>query len=341
MNIDTNEVATAEYIRGTFPTRAQGVRASTRGARPARGECPARAEPRACPALRERPLVQVGGGGAPDAAGDAAGEPEAEPEMSTSELLEQARQARRDGDLPECLTCSTAAVAAAEYERDWEIIYHAHACVGRLHMSRAEPDLALAPFRNALDAARELSPTRWLAGAYHDLALALREAGNLHGAKQKAGTAFDLYYDLNPKHPGFTGIVADIAQCGFEQRPDKEHAAHALQAWQAVPYAMPQPRYQMAAAVNQMRSAAVLGMDLRYDVAVAMLECTCTALPHHEHAALHLVHASKAAALKRDYELAAVFAERAELIATGRNEGRVRETAAAARSDALAERVTS
>lgn len=259
--------------------------------------------------------------------------------MNASDLLEQARQFRRDGNTAECIATATAAACAGEYERDWDVVYNAHACIGRLHMSRAEPDLALGPFRNALDAAKEMNPRERLAGAYHDLSLALRESGNGPAAIRKAGTAMDLYADLCPRHPGFTGLVADIAQQDFDRHPTcKERAGKSFRTWVPVAATVGPRRYRLAAAAQQMHAAAVLGTDSRYQTANDLLERVYGSLPHFEHAALTLAYASRAASLHSDYERAAVLADRAERIAESRGEDRVAEIARETRADALAER---
>lgn len=259
--------------------------------------------------------------------------------MRATELLEAARTARRAGDLPECILQASAAASAAEQEHDAETEYHAHACVGRLLVSRDEPDEALSWLRWALDAAMRGGLSRWLGPANHDLALAVRDTGNYRGFSERSGVAFLLYRDSNPKHPGISGLVADMAETESEQNPsDKDRLAHALQAWRAVPGSMSQPRYRLNAAANGMRSAALLGLRSRYLDSVDRLEHVFATLPHHEHAARTLVDAAAAAVHMRDFERAASLAGRARGIAEGRGEGKIAERASEALNASLGER---
>lgn len=258
--------------------------------------------------------------------------------MTALDLLTAARAARAAGDIAPCVAQAGAVACAAEAEDDRETAYHAHACVGRAHLARGEPELALGYYRWALDAAMHGGLVRWLAPAYHDLMLASREAGNPAAAKRYAGTAFDLYRDYDPRTPHLSGLIADMAQSEFEAAPDEHTAAYALQAWRAVPVSLPEPRFRLTAAANQMASASVLNIRGRYSTALNDLEVAFAALPDHEGAGACLVQAARGAAGMKEYEDSARLAERAALLAERRGEDRIVERARHVLDCALAER---
>lgn len=248
--------------------------------------------------------------------------------MPALETLNLARGARAVGGIERCSTLAAAALSEATHEHDHETAYHAAACVGRAYVGRGEPDLALGHYRHALDLVLTHGLTQWIPNAYHDLGLALRETGARRQWKEKAAVAFQVYRDQNPRAPGITGIIADLAQDAFEHDPaDRDKAAYALQAWRAVPASMDVPHYRLNAAANQMAAATTLGVRSRYDAARDALERFFGCLPDHEHAALTLAHAGRAACRMSEYEDAAVLGERALLIGEGRGELRAVEHA--------------
>ncbi len=258
--------------------------------------------------------------------------------MSATELLEQAREARGAGDVSLCMEKVSAAVTAADQERDTLAAYHAHACAGRLYLSRCDPTGAQKHFKDALHAAGVGGLVDWLAPAYHDLYIAYREGGNEARCKRYCGTAFDLYRDFSPKHYGLTGLIADMAQAEFDLNPTRDRAAHALQAWRPAMEALPVPHYRLAAAAHAMRAAAVLDLRSRYENAAAHLDREFSRLPHHEHAAATLVYAADACRLYRDYGRAVRLAEDAERIAEQRTEDLIRQRAVITKDKALTER---
>lgn len=258
--------------------------------------------------------------------------------MSATELLEQARTARRAGDLPECILKASAAASAAEQEHNAETEYHAHACLARLHLSREEPSDALVCFKWALDAALRGGLSHWMAPAYHDVYIASREAGHDDAMTRWGAAAFTIYRDSSPNHVGFTGLIADFAEDSLDRETNKKIAARSWEQWRCVPGLEMKPHYRLNAAVGQMRAAAILGVGSKYKAACDTLEEIFVSLPHHEHAARSMTDAANAALHMRDFERSASLAGRAKGIAEGRGEGRVAERATEALDNALAER---
>lgn len=259
--------------------------------------------------------------------------------MECAALLEDARQARRDGDLSRCIERARAAAEEAEAVHDAETAYHALACVGRLHYSRDEPEQAAEWCGKARDAARSGGLVRWLAGSYHDLFLCMRESGNRAGARRYAGTAHDLYADFAPRHPYVSALTADMAQCDFEFNPTADNAQHALQAWRACPVSIPdEPRVQLIAIVNALHATSVAELPRSFARAAERLTDALGRLTDREGAAKCLVTASEAFRRMRQYPRAHVLALCAESIATERGEDVVRQKATHAKTEALAER---
>lgn len=260
--------------------------------------------------------------------------------MTATLHLEAARHARRSGDVSACIQHANVAVSASEQEHDPETAYHAYACMGRLHLSREEFADAVAAFHEAREVAKHGGLVRWQPAATYDLVLAHREAGNLPKARRLAATAVDLYLSFAPRHPAFTGLLADMAQCDFDQNRDcKQKAWDAVTHWTPCLDVLPKPHHRLNAAAQAMMGSAVLGQRARYCEADRRLEGMYDSLPHHEHAARTLAYASGAATMARDFERAATLGKRALLIAETRGEDWVAQRARVALSAALAERV--
>lgn len=260
--------------------------------------------------------------------------------MNATAVLEEARQARRDGDISTCVERAYHAVSLADQDREPEAAYHACACVGRLYLSRDEAKDAYWWFRVALGQAQANGLTRWEANAHHDVYLAAREAGESHPRRTWGARAFAMYREVSHQHTGITGLLADFSAEMLDAAPtDADRISHAYQAWRAVPASMPQPRYHLAADANVMRASALMRNRKRYEDAAQALERTLESLPHHEHAARTLTDAARAATVAHDFPRAARLAERAVAISESRGEGRVCQRATEVLVSALAERV--
>lgn len=258
---------------------------------------------------------------------------------TASATLERARFARGIGDVDACLRVSEATMRQAQFEHDYETLYWAAEVPGRMYMGRGEPHLAIPHYRDALDRVLMHGPIRRLAGAYHDLALAEREAGNRALFREHAVTAYSLYRDTNPEDPGLIGLQADMASDDWERDPDNpDRAVSAYDAWRKVPASMRTPHYKLAAAAQQMATCVVLDLRLCYDAGARALELFRSQMPNAESVALILTYAARGSLAMRDFELAANLAERAEHTATLREEMAVREQAAEVKEAAYAER---
>lgn len=226
------------------------------------------------------------------------------------ETVEAARFARGIGDVDACLRLSSCAVRQAEFEHDPETAYFAAEVVGRMYMGRGEPKEAVAHYRYALDILLMHGNTIRLGGAYHDLALAVRESGDRAQFKELAATSFHLYYDVNPRNPCISGLLADRACDNFERNPDDlECADAAWNAWRAVPASMRTPHYRLTAAAHQMRASAVLRSPKRYAKACEALNVFLAEMPDGESVSLILAYAAGGALQMRDFRRAADIAE--------------------------------
>lgn len=100
--------------------------------------------------------------------------------MSATEArakLDAARRFRMTGDIDDVREWSQAAYLLASAAGDGETAYHARACVGRMHLWRAEYDLSYVQYREALRIAEGFQLKRWLGPAHHDCFIAAHEAG--------------------------------------------------------------------------------------------------------------------------------------------------------------------
>jgi len=254
-------------------------------------------------------------------------------------LLASARQERRDGDLPACEMAVAAALSEADAEKVPEVAYHAFACLGRVYLSRAEPKQALSCFQEAMAVAVGHGLSHWIGPSLHDLYVTGKEARIPKARREWGAKAFQLYSERNRKAPQITGLLADFAEETMYAHPQcRDSASHAFHAWRVVPVSMDHPRFHMAAAANAMYAAALMSSPNKYRSAGVALDFIFAGLPHHEHAARNLVHASVAATIMRDYPRAAELAERALTVAKRRSETNVCEWGEEVLSAARAER---
>jgi len=91
--------------------------------------------------------------------------------------LDAARRMRMVGELSLVHELAQAAYFLAVEAGDGETAYHAHACIGRMHLWRAEYDLAYVQYREALRVAEGFNVTKWIAPAHHDCYISGSEAG--------------------------------------------------------------------------------------------------------------------------------------------------------------------
>jgi len=255
------------------------------------------------------------------------------------DTVQMARFARGIGDVPACLSLSDAAVRQAGDERYPDAAYVAAEVPGRMYMGRNEPREAEAHYRYALDLVRLYNLRNRLGGALHDLALAVREKGDYAQFRALSSEAFERYHEHNPRDPCITGLLADVAAGAFERDPgNREKASAALAAWRPVPVSMKTPRYHMAAAAQQMVTAAALGLGSSYRYASNALDWYVLDMPDREAVAMTLVYAAGGSLMHGDFHRAAELAREAERIAVLREETTVAEQAREVLNAALAER---
>ena len=256
------------------------------------------------------------------------------------ETVRAARFARGIGDVEGCIQLSDSAVRHAQFEHDFETAYLAAEVPGRMRMGRGEYRDAEAHYRYALDLLlmHARPPEARLAGAYHDLALAVRETGDRRQFKVLAAKAFTLYDSSNPRNPCITGLLADLATDDLERHPgDRDHANASLAAWKAVPASMRTPHYRLTAAAHQMRCSAILGLHGVYDVGRGALNRFLAEMPDGESVSLILTYAGGGALAMRDFRGAAEIAECAIRRGTERGESVPVEEARAVLDAATAE----
>lgn len=260
-------------------------------------------------------------------------------QMPATETLASAKEARASGDVDRCLVLASAAEFEASYEHDWDTACWSATARGIMYQQRREPHLAIAHFHHARDLALTHGLTRRLGGVYHDIALALLESGDVVGFKQQSAVAFTLYCDADPRSPGISGLIADMAQAKYDQDPsDRRDIAHAMEAWRAVPTSMTDARYQLVSAAQTMKAAAALGIRSKYDTASEHLDAYLRAVPSREYVAAILSEAARAALRMLDFERAADLAGEARQIASGRRETVLVDVAGEVLIAALAER---
>jgi hypothetical protein len=91
--------------------------------------------------------------------------------------LDAARKMRSLGETSLVQELTSAAYFLAIDAGDGETAYHAYACLGRMHLWRAEYDLAYVQYREALRLAEGYNVTKWIAPAHHDCFISGAEAG--------------------------------------------------------------------------------------------------------------------------------------------------------------------
>jgi len=257
----------------------------------------------------------------------------------SAQTIAMARLARGIGDVTACITLSDSAVQQATFEHDHVSAYLAAEVPGRMYMGRSEPRLAEAHYRYALDLLLMHGDEAHLGGAYHDLSLAVREAGDRKMFKDLSALAFRYYHERNPRDPGITGLLADRACDEFERNPaDRDCAYACLNAWKAVPASMRTPHYRLTAAAHQMRASAVLGYRKRYADAADALGRFLAEMPDGEAVALILSFAARGALMMHDFKRAGELAEHAERKAVERGEAVPLEDARAVLDAAKGER---
>jgi hypothetical protein len=91
--------------------------------------------------------------------------------------LDAARKFRMLAEVDKCAEFSQAAHFIALDVADHETAYHAYACMGKMHLWRAEYDLAYVQYREALRVAEGFGLTRWISPAHQDCLISGAEAG--------------------------------------------------------------------------------------------------------------------------------------------------------------------
>lgn len=91
--------------------------------------------------------------------------------------LKHARAFRARAEVRECMEYAQAAYQLAAEAGDGETVYRARACVGHMHLYRAEYDTSFEWYRQALSEAEARGVSKWIGPAHHDCWLAGTEAG--------------------------------------------------------------------------------------------------------------------------------------------------------------------
>lgn len=195
--------------------------------------------------------------------------------------LDRARASRASGDMAGCVL--NASVAAYHAERDHlpEILYHAHACVGRAHLLRNEPEDARGWFRNAADVAA-MHGLEWHAPSLHDLFLCYRDTN----PNRARGLADRALHHFGSGHPDLARFKADLSV--FQEPMEKRWALFAPFIRRSV-----EENYRMIALCNLMEAAAYGGNSHRLLMFWECLSDTLRARESHEGSAVSLLAAAK------------------------------------------------
>lgn len=97
-------------------------------------------------------------------------------ETEARRYLRFAREFRARGEVADCLEFAQAAYQLATEAGDGVTVYRSRACIGHMHLYRAEYTDAFRWFRDALSAAEAWEVAEWIAPAHHDCWLAGVEA---------------------------------------------------------------------------------------------------------------------------------------------------------------------
>jgi hypothetical protein len=108
--------------------------------------------------------------------------------------LDAARKMRMLGETDLTRELSSAAYFLAVEDGDGETAYHAHACLGKMHLWRAEYDLSYVEYREALRLVEGFQLKAWLAPAHHDCFISGHEAGYRPDANCNADPCLDDWH---------------------------------------------------------------------------------------------------------------------------------------------------
>lgn len=256
--------------------------------------------------------------------------------------LDAARRMRQMGHVEDTYEFASAAHFLAVDEGDGETAYHAHACLGRLHLWRAEYDIAYVKYREAFRVVEGYGLTQWITRAHHDCFISGHEAGYRPEADCNADPC------LNDWHlPGARtwAFVHDMYRALVRGNPTRAARVQAVaflrQAAISASWCINQPppggpwypeysaKFERVAVYATMSHAC--GMLLREgDLAPELLqralnlfEMAADDLGSNEGYALNLIDAAHGAYAGGMKEVARGYLNRALIVAQSRDEGRI------------------
>lgn len=236
---------------------------------------------------------------------------------SAAGYLGEAKAKREEGNADRCLFNAVVAVSMARHEADDASMYHAFACIGRMHISRLEHVEATGWYQLALDSALSHDLRQWIAPAHHDLYLCYRERGDEHNAEIHLRAAFEGYGDS----PRMDNLLADMSE--KDPPPERVHRITTLLHPGYTPSPSDRDRLillsQLSLAYAKLGWASKLGPTYRLMDTLLSRE--------REAGAVSLCTLAEAALTARCYEMAATVAERARELAEFREEMKVKALA--------------
>jgi hypothetical protein len=268
-------------------------------------------------------------------------------DMSAEEArakLDAARRMRMLGEIEMCREFAQAAHYLANEAGDGETAYHAYACLGRMHLWRAEYDQAYVQYREALRVAEGFELKRWLSPAHHDCFISAHEAGYRPEGDAHADPCLDGWRLPGSRTWAFVHDMFRALVRGNPTRHARAHAAGVLRqsaisaSWcirQPPPgspwYEVYQPKFERVAVYATMSHACGMmvrdgGLEDKHLVrALNLFEMAADDLGSDEGHALNLIDAAQGAHAGGKHSLALEQLALASVIANRRGEDRVGE----------------
>lgn len=208
------------------------------------------------------------------------------------------------------------------------VMYHAHACVGRMHRYRGEHSLALPAYRRALAVVEDYGPdapalVQWLAPAYHDCYVEARLLGQ-HPTdfKRWAEGRYDTWTDPEVRTYAFIHDNAYMGADGTATDPRYLYDAARGAAWYA-----DDPFEKMVLLASMAMAAGLMGNGKFFHQAARLFETATHELHSQEGVALQLLDIARGARELGCADVAMDALARARTIAGERHEDAVQERA--------------
>lgn len=241
-----------------------------------------------------------------------------------------------------CIEFAQSAHFLALESGDYETAYHAHACVGRMYLWRAEYDLSYVQYREALRVVEGYDLKQWIAPASHDCFISAHEAGYRPEGDTHADPCLDGWRLPGARTWAFVHDVFRALVRGNPTRQARVHAADVLRqsaisaSWcihQPPPgspwYATYQPKFERVTVYATMAHACGLMVrdgglaEVHLTKALNFFDMAADELGSDEGHALNLIDAAQGAYAGGKHTLALEYLRRSLVVSNRRGEGRV------------------